>query len=139
MRTLIRGGRIALGRQLVHGDVLLDGDRVAAVGMVPEISVDRVLDATGAYVLPGLIDVHVHLDDRIGRFYLADDYAGGTAAAVLNGVTTVGSFVTQEAGESLAAAMARARAKAEGRTHADLFWHLTPTTYAEAASLWCAR
>ena len=132
MRTLVRGGRVVVGQHVTRGDVLLDGGRVTAVGAVPELAVDRVLDATGAYVLPGLIDLHVHLDDRIGRFYLADDYASGTAAAVLNGVTTVGSFVTQESGESLAAAMARARAKADGHSHADLFWHLTPTTFADA-------
>jgi adenine deaminase len=44
---------------------------------------------TDLTVLPGFIDIHTHIDDRIGPFTLADDAASGTRCAVQNGVTTL--------------------------------------------------
>ena len=43
------------------GDVLVEGDRIAAVG--PNIQADdaEVIDATGRIVMPGLIDAHHHM------------------------------------------------------------------------------
>lgn len=132
MRTLIRGGRVAVQDRLEPFDVLLEDGHIAALGPALEASADRVLDATAAYVLPGFIDLHTHLDDRIGRFALADDYWHGSAAAVLNGITTLCSFVTQGPDASLATAIHRARTKAEGHSHADVAWHVTPTTFTDA-------
>ncbi len=132
MRTLIRGGRVAVQDRLEPFDLLLEEGHVAALGPNLEVSADRVLDATGAYVLPGFIDLHTHLEDRIGRFQLADGYGRGSAAGVLNGVTTLCSFVTQNPCEPLATAILRARSKAEGHSHADVAWHVTPTTFSEA-------
>ena len=93
---------------------------------------DRVIDAAGCYVLPGLMDFHTHVDDQIGRFYLADSYESGTRVALQNGITTLCTFVTQGPDQSLVQAMAAARAKAEGRSHCDVLWHLTPTRFEPA-------
>ena len=94
----------------------------------------EVIDAAGCYVLPGLIDFHTHVDDRIGRFDLADDYESGTRVALLNGITTLCTFVTQGPDRHPAAGPpARPARKAEGRCHADVAWHLTPTPF-EAAT-----
>ena len=128
MRTLIRGGRAALADHVQDADVLVEDGRVAAVGQLGTVAADRVIDAAGCYVLPGLIDFHTHVDDQIGRFYLADSYESGTRVALQNGITTLCTFVTQGAAP-LAEAMAAARAKAEGRSHCDVLWHLTPTTF----------
>jgi 5-methylthioadenosine/S-adenosylhomocysteine deaminase len=64
-------------RRLVRdGAVAIDGDRIVAVGrtadVAPAFSADRVLDARGKLVLPGLIDTHVHNTQQLGRG-LADD------------------------------------------------------------------
>ena len=128
MRTLVKGGRVAIDGRVETADVLLEDARIAAVGTAPG-GADRVVDASGCYVLPGFIDFHTHVDDRIGRFDLADDYESGTRAAVLNGVTTLCTFVTQGRDETLGEALRTARAKAEGRCHADVAWHLTPTRF----------
>jgi dihydropyrimidinase len=72
------------------------------------------------------------VDDRIGPYQLADTYATATAQGLRNGVTTLCTFVTQGPGRSLRQAMVEAYGKALGRTHADVLWHLTPTTFAEA-------
>ena len=129
MKTLIRNGHVAVDGQLQHVDVLLEGERIAALGALNGAEVDRVIEADGCYVLPGFIDFHTHVDDRIGPFDLADSYESGTRVALESGITTLCTFVTQGPQESLAQAMSTARAKAEGRIHCDLLWHLTPTTF----------
>lgn len=131
MRTLVRNGRVASEGRVENADLLLDGGRVSAVGrgLGPA---DREIDATGCFVLPGLIDFHVHVGDRIGRFELADGYESGTRAAVRNGVTTLCAFVTQGPGQSLGDALRAARARAAGECHGDVAWHLTPTRFEEA-------
>ena len=128
MRTLVRNGRVASEGRVESADLLLEGGRVAAVGrgLGPA---DREIDASGCFVLPGLVDFHVHIGDRIGRFDLADDYESGTRVAVRNGVTTLCAFATQGPGQSLEEALRVARRKAEGRCHADVAWHLTPTRF----------
>lgn len=129
MRTLIRGGRLVLPEGLRDGELLLEDGRIEGIGAAGELRAERVLDAAGCYVLPGLVDLHVHLDDRIGGCFLADTYESGSRVALQNGVTTLCSFITQGPGEGLRAAVDRALGRARGRTHADLAWHLTPTRF----------
>jgi len=131
MRTIIRNGRVALEGRLDASDVLLEGGRIAAIGQNLG-GADRTVDAAGCYVLPGFIDFHTHVGDRIGDFELADDYESGTRIGITNGITTLCTFVTQGSDgspETLRQALRRARTRAEGRCHSDVAWHLTPTTF----------
>lgn len=131
MRTLIRNGRVAFEDRLEDSDLLLENGRIAAIGRNLGIA-DRVVDAGGCYVLPGFIDFHTHVGDRIGDFELADDYESGTRIGILNGITTLCTFVTQGSDgsqESLRQALQRAHARAKGHCHSDVAWHLTPTTF----------
>ncbi|WP_031513824.1 amidohydrolase [Desulfofalx alkaliphila] len=63
-------------RQIFEGgDVLVDGDTIAAVGKVNEAEIKpdaEIVDATGKIVMPGLINTHVHLSQQLGRG-LGDD------------------------------------------------------------------
>ena len=94
-RLLIRGGLVidpARGLEAVR-DVLIAGGRVAEVRAGPSrrsasaAPGTRVIDAAGRWVLPGLIDMHVHLREpgREGD----ETIATGTRAAAAGGVTTV--------------------------------------------------
>ncbi|MGW6796725.1 amidohydrolase family protein [Streptomyces chartreusis] len=63
-RTLIRGGYVAtmdpeLGN-LVSGDVLIDGDTIAAVGQNIHAEGAEIVDAAGKLVIPGMVDTHRH-------------------------------------------------------------------------------
>ncbi|BDU74932.1 amidohydrolase family protein [Mesoterricola silvestris] len=127
MKIAIRNGRVAQGDRLVKADVLVEDGLIRAVGHAGPA--DRDLDASGCYVLPGFMDFHTHVDDHIGRFYLADNYETATREAMLNGITTLCTFVTQAEGQTLRQAMAAARAKALDTCHGDVLWHLTPTTF----------
>ena len=60
--VLIKNGRVldGSGNPWIYADVLLRGDRVAAVGHLGNVQADEVVDATGLYVAPGFIDTHTH-------------------------------------------------------------------------------
>jgi dihydropyrimidinase len=132
MKTLVRNGRVALDGSIQSLDVLIEGERIAALGALEVASADRVIDAKNCFVLPGLIDFHTHVDDQIGPYYLADGYESGTRVALENGITTLCTFVTQGPSETLLQSLAMARAKAEGSSHCEVLWHLTPTTFSPA-------
>ncbi|WP_227765301.1 5'-deoxyadenosine deaminase [Zhaonella formicivorans] len=53
-------------REIVQGNILLEGDRIVAIGQTRE-EADRVIDATGKVVIPGLIQSHVHLCQTLFR------------------------------------------------------------------------
>lgn len=58
--------------EVVRGDVSIRDGRIAAVGTIPDEPHARVIDAAGDYVLPGLIQTHIHLCQTLFRGY-ADD------------------------------------------------------------------
>ena len=89
MTILIKNGHVLDPETGLDGrcDVLIDGDRITEVAKRIETECDRVIDAQGCYVMPGLIDLHVHLRDP-GLEY-KETLATGGRAAVRGGVTTV--------------------------------------------------
>jgi dihydropyrimidinase len=133
MKTLVSGGTIYSRGQVVPGDVLIEDDKIIAVGDCRGLTGGaRIIEAGGCHVLPGLMDLHVHIDDTIGRFRLADTWASASRTAAAAGITTLGGFVTQKPDESLASAVGRATERAAGRSFCDYLWHLTPTRFAES-------
>ncbi|MYE82374.1 MAG: amidohydrolase family protein [Gammaproteobacteria bacterium] len=64
---VVRGGLIVDGNgaEPFEGDLAVDGDAIAAVGEVRESGVEEI-DAKGAVVTPGFVDLHTHLDAQIG-------------------------------------------------------------------------
>ncbi len=124
---LIRGGTVWTERGPVAGDVLVRDGRIAAVGDTGVTAEPDILDAAGFDVLPGLVDVHVHLDDEVGGHPIADSFATGSAAALCSGITTIASFVTQRRSETLSEAIARMAGRVTAGCHTDAVLHLTPT------------
>lgn len=89
MSILIKNGRVIdpdTGRDGLY-DVLIKGDKIAKVEQEIKEEADEVLDAEGCYVMPGLIDLHVHLRDP-GQTYKETVETGANAAAH-GGYTTV--------------------------------------------------
>jgi dihydroorotase len=84
--TVLKGGRIIDEDGERSGDVVVGADgTIVAVG--PDLSADRVLDASGCVVAPGLVDLHTHLRQP-GREE-AETVETGSRAAVLGGYTAV--------------------------------------------------
>jgi len=86
---MIRGGRVldpAAGID-ENADVLIEDDRIAAVGPELDARGTEVLDATGCWVAPGFVDLHTHLREP-GQEY-KEDLGSGGRAAVAGGFTSV--------------------------------------------------
>lgn len=69
------------------GDIRVEGERVSEIGMELPVQGDRLLDADGLCLAPGLVDMHVHLRDP-GLTY-KEDIESGCEAAAAGGVTSV--------------------------------------------------
>ena len=85
---VIRGGRVldGSGNPAFNADVGVRGDEIVRVGDLSDASAERVIDATGLYVVPGFIDLHSHADGA----FASDDVERRTAHnLVVQGITTV--------------------------------------------------
>jgi len=89
MTTLITNAQIVNEGRTFSGALLIADDRIADIIASPTLlpEADAVIDAQGCYVLPGVIDCHVHFRDP-GLTHKAD-VASESRAAVAGGVTTV--------------------------------------------------
>lgn len=90
MTTVIKGGTIVTADLTYKADILIDGETIAAIG--PDLSGDEVIDASGAYVMPGGIDPHTHMEMPFMGTHSADDFDTGTAAALSGGTTMTVDF-----------------------------------------------
>jgi len=106
--TIVKGGTIATAEATFSGDLLIVGEKVAAIGNdLPQTSGCHLIDATGCIVLPGIIDAHTHLQLDTGIYQTPDDWLVGTTAAACGGVTTVIDYATQFSGQTLPEAVAK--------------------------------
>ena len=89
MRLRIANGTVVdpVGKATTRADVLIENGRIAAVGGALEASDAPVYEARGCWVLPGLVDMHVHL--REPGFEYKETIATGVAAAAAGGFTSV--------------------------------------------------
>ena len=89
MKILIQNGYVLDPESKREGtyDVLIEGDRIVQVAESIAEKADQVIDASGCYVMPGFIDLHVHLRDP-GLEYKETLETGGKAGA-RGGVTTL--------------------------------------------------
>ena len=87
MKTLIKGGHIVNEGRISDGFIVVeDGNIIEITRQQPEASFDETIDASGCYVLPGIIDDHVHFREP-GLTQKADIDSESRAAAA-GGVTS---------------------------------------------------
>ncbi len=94
MAILIRGGTVVSADYSFRADVLTQGGKIVAVGESLEAPGDaEVIDAGGAYVLPGGIDPHTHMELPFMGTVASEDFFSGTTAGMVGGTTMIIDFV----------------------------------------------
>ena len=107
MTTLIKNGLVVSPQGAIAADVLIDGEKIAAVLTPGDTSLgneltstaDVVIDAAGKYVIPGGVDSHTHMELPFGGTFASDTFDTGTRAAAWGGTTTIIDFAVQKFGE----------------------------------------
>ena len=134
---VVSGGTVVLESGPLAADVVISRGRVA--GLVSHGSVEagraRTIDATGAYVLPGGVDVHTHVGITFGEFKTRDDFGSATRAAAIGGTTSLLEFAFPEPGEDPAQAVERRISEASGRAAIDFGFHCAIAQHADADAL----
>jgi len=123
MRTLIKGGTIVNADSTATGDVLVDGERIALIGEAVDVTADKVVDATGKWVIPGGIDPHTHMELPFGGTFAKDTFETGSRAAAFGGTTTIIDFAVQPRGGTFRQGLDTWHEKADGKTCIDYAFH----------------
>ena len=123
----IVNGRLVLPDRVAPADLVIDEGRITAIlgpGLSPSHAADRVIDAAGLLVLPGLVDVHVHFRDPGAPH--KEDFASGSAAAAAGGVTTVADMPNTQPPTATPADLEEKRRRGQERSRVDFALHGAP-------------
>src|SRR5512143_973333 len=114
---LLAGGTVVTGGGIRRADVGVKGEAIAAVeANLPREAAREVVDVTGKYVFPGIIDAHVH------PVYL-DDVEASSRVAAFGGTTTLLHFAYARTGESLYEQVEKMLLDAQRRSRLDFCLH----------------
>ncbi len=128
---LIRGGTVVTADGESRHDVLVVGEQVAEVGAnLSAPAGARVIDAGGAYVIPGGIDPHTHMELPFMGTVASEDFFTGTSAAAAGGTTTSIDFVIPNPQQSLLEAFRDWSGWAE-KAACDYSFHVAVTWWSE--------
>lgn len=130
--TIICGGRLVTAAETTCADLGIRGGKIVAIGTNlagHHHDGAEVIDARGRYVIPGGVDVHVHLALPFCGTVSADDYDSGTRAAACGGVTTLIDFAIPYGKETLQQALDNWQARADGKACVDYSFHLAITDW----------
>jgi dihydropyrimidinase len=132
MAIMIRGGTVVTADGELRADVLVVGESIAAVGLGLDLPAGaEVIDATGAYVLPGGIDPHTHMELPFMGTVASEDFYTGTSAAAAGGTTMAIDFVIPGNTQRPMDAFREWRGWAE-KAACDYSFHVAITSWSEA-------
>ena len=128
---IIANGKVIHADREEKADVAVMGERIAAIapGLAKHPEGAKVLDAAGKYVMPGGLDVHVHLELPFCGTVSSDDWNTGTRAAARGGVTTVIDFAIPYGEQSLDDAYHAWLERAKPKACIDYAFHMAITNW----------
>ena len=130
----IHNGTVVLPDYEARVDVgILNGSVVELTSPGQLGAAQKVIDATGLLVFPGLIDAHVHVDQQLGEFVSRDTFASATKAAAFGGTTTIVDFAIPNRGELPLHAFERKRNVASKESYVDFSFHGCVTNTKDAS------
>ncbi|MEQ8357053.1 MAG: dihydropyrimidinase [Kiloniellaceae bacterium] len=134
MAILIRGGTVVTADHSFRADVLTQDDKIVAIGESLEApSGAEVVDAGGAYVLPGGIDPHTHMELPFMGTVASEDFFSGTTAGMVGGTTMIIDFVIPSPQQDVMEAYHTWRGWAE-KAAGDYSFHVAITWWDETVS-----
>lgn len=126
MKYLLKNGTVVSGTETKKADILIEGEKIAAVGENLPADGAEVLDLKGKLLFPGFIDGHTHFDLEVAGTVTADDFETGTKAAILGGTTLVIDYASQDkGGHTLKEGLEKWRQKADGKCSCDYSFHMS--------------
>jgi dihydropyrimidinase len=126
-RLLFTGGMVVTAEGGFRADVLVEDEKIVAVGADLPANGAETVDATGKLLMPGFIDAHTHMDMPFGGTVTADDWATGTESAAAGGTTMIIDFALQEEGGTLGGAVEEWTNKARDKAVIDYGFHVAIT------------
>ncbi|MBU0518504.1 dihydropyrimidinase [bacterium] len=131
--TIIKGGTVVTASDTFQADIGILGETIACIGInLKSDAPCQEIDASGKIVIPGGIDVHVHLQLPFCGTVSSDDFLTGTKAAARGGVTTVIDFAIQDAEKGLMAGIEARMQEADPKVCVDYALHSIITNWNEA-------
>ena len=135
-QLLIKNGICVNPSGEFQADIAISEGKIVHIGQAIDLTAERVVDATGQYVMPGIIDTHVHLPWPSSAFDSVDDYTSGSTAAMCGGVTTIIEYVVPDESGRFLPALDKQMASAESASYVDFAFHailrkVTPQTLKE--------
>ncbi len=127
---IIQHGTIHTADCSFVGDIGIVGEKIESVaeaGTLNPTNAKRAINAAGKDVIPGCIDVHVHLALPVRGTVSCDDFDIGSRAAAAGCITTIIDFAMPNDDESLVDANNKWHAKADGVSMIDYAWHMSIT------------
>lgn len=127
-KVIIKNGTLITASETFEADILIEGEKIAAIGRDFDEMDCRVVDAEGHLVMPGGIDPHTHFDLPMFDTVSSDDHYTGHKAAAFGGTTTVMDFVPDDSPELLENVQAW-HEKADPKAAIDFGFHMNITHF----------
>ena len=120
----IENGTVADVAETYNADISIKDGKIAAIGKT-DGDAERVIDASGLYVLPGGIEAHCHIEQESSSGLMtSDDYYSGSVSAAFGGNTCIVPFAAQHRGQALADVLKLYHGRAGPKSVIDYSFHL---------------
>ena len=129
MSKVIKGGTIVTADREWKSDILIEGEIIKQIGN--NLAGDEVVDAEGAYVIPGGIDPHTHLEMPFMGTTAAETFESGTWAAAVGGTTMLVDLCLPGEDGSLVNAVNEWHRKSKPQICSDIGFHMAITGWNE--------
>jgi dihydropyrimidinase len=129
MSKVIKNGTVCTADRAWKADVLIEGEVIKQIG--ENLTGDAYVDAEGAYVIPGGIDPHTHLEMPFMGTTAAETFETGTWAAAVGGTTMVVDFCLPGADGSIKNAINEWHRKSAPQICSDVGYHMAITGWDE--------
>ena len=129
MSRVIKGGTVVTADRTYKADIRIDGETIEEIG--EDLSGDSYVDAEGAYVIPGGIDPHTHLEMPFMGTTAAETFESGSWAAAAGGTTMLVDFCLPGPDGSIRNAIQEWHRKSQPQICADIGYHMAITGWDE--------